>query len=152
MPRANFTKRATARDTQKNGVQMNDSPPAVLNVCSQFDDFAVCWSLQRELCQSWGVGSLSLVIYEKPQSICVINFVNERQNDVVLGSFNVSQHNVFHGTGSESGTFFLLCRCFFCFFFGWGDCKSATNVAQRGWGWGVSQWMATVRADSANTP
>lgn len=86
--------------------------------------------------------SLSLVIYEKPQSICVINFVNERQNDVVLGSFNESQHNVFHGTGSESGTSFLLCPCFLVFF-GWGDCESATNVAQRGWEWGsgLNGWL-----------
>lgn len=67
----------------------------------------------------WG-GSLSLVIYEKPQSICVINFVNERQNDVVLGSFNVSQHNVFHGTGSESGTSFFAVSLFFGVFLGGG--------------------------------
>lgn len=105
--------------------------PAVLNVCSQFDDFAVCWSLQREFCQSWrggGVGSLSRVIYEKPQSICVINFVNERQNDVVLGSFNVSQHYVFHGTGSESGTPFFFLLCPWCFVFWGGDKCGSVGV------------------------
>lgn len=40
------------------------------------------------------------MIYEKPQSICVINFANECQNDVVLGTFNVSHRDVFRGTGS----------------------------------------------------
>lgn len=42
------------------------------------------------------------MIYEKPQSICDINFENECQNDVVLGSFRVSRCNVLRGTGSEA--------------------------------------------------
>ena len=40
------------------------------------------------------------MIYEKPQSICDINFANECQDDVVPGSFNVSHCNAPHGTGS----------------------------------------------------
>lgn len=75
-----------------------------LIVCLQFDDFAVLKSPKGALPVR---GRLSLVIYEKPQSICDINFANECQNDVVLGSFNVSRCNVPHGTGSESFFFFL---------------------------------------------
>lgn len=36
------------------------------------------------------------------QYLILTNFANECQNDVVLGSFNVSRCNVLHGTGSEA--------------------------------------------------
>lgn len=68
-------------------------------VCFQFDDSAVLKSPKGTLPVS---GSLSLVIYENPQSICDINFANECQNDVVLGSFDISHCNVLHGSGSEA--------------------------------------------------
>lgn len=47
-----------------------------------------------------GVGVSAFVIYDQARSICVINFANERQNDAVLGSFNMSLINVFRGTRS----------------------------------------------------
>lgn len=71
------------------------------------DDFAVLTSPKGAFfCQSGG-RALSLVIYEKPQSICGISFANECQNDVVLWSFNVSHGNALHGTGSDQ----RLCPC-----------------------------------------
>lgn len=54
----------------------------------------------------WGVSAL--VIYDQARSIYVINFANERQNDAVLGSFNMSLINVFRGTRSGI-LFFTLC-------------------------------------------
>lgn len=75
-----------------------------LIVCLHFDDLAVLKSPKGALPVRGG--RLRPVIYEKPQSICDINFENECQNDVVLGSFNVSRCNVLHGTGSEA--FFLV--------------------------------------------
>lgn len=66
----------------------------------QFDDSAVPESQKGTL----PVGArLALVIYEKSQSICDINFVNECQNDVVPGSVDISRCNVLHGTESEAG-------------------------------------------------
>lgn len=48
---------------------------------------------------------------KKPQSICDINFANERQNDVSLGSLKVSHCNALHGTGSEAFFCLLLPPC-----------------------------------------
>lgn len=108
-----------------------------LIVCLQFDDFAVLKSPKGTLPVR---GRLSLVIYEKPRSICDINFQNECQNDVVLRSFNVSRCNVFHGTGSEA----FLCPS--------GETRKlvkvrncVTNVRS------VSQWITAEKAECADT-
>lgn len=78
----------------------------------------------------WGVSAF--VIYDQARSICVINFANERQNDAVLGSFNMSLINGFRGTRSGI-IFFSLCPAFFFFsIFFWGRravCQSVPYIS-----------------------
>jgi len=105
-------------------------------VCFQFDDSAVLKSPKGTLPVS---GRLGLVIYEKPQSIRDINFVNECQDDVVLWSFDISHCNVLHGTGSEAALsqrwlkkLLKVCSC-------------VTNVRSG------TQWISFEKADCAVT-
>lgn len=84
-----MTRNTTEKKRQKAGTNERQAPAAVCGiiVCLQFDDSAVPESQKGTLPVSV---RLALVIYEKPQSICDINFANECQNDVVPGSVDIS--------------------------------------------------------------
>lgn len=80
--------------------QMIDSLLSRLIVCLHSDDSAVSASQMGSMPVRGKKNRV--VIYEKPQSICDINFQNECQNDVVPGSLNVSRCNALHGSRSEA--------------------------------------------------